>query len=190
MQESGRHREQLPAAVDECVHYSRLIGADPALVLHGGGNSSVKTTWRDITGRDVDALFVKGSGWEMGTIDAAGFAPLALRRLHELLELESLSDARDDARARGREARSRALRRPPSRHCCTRFSRFAAVQHSHADVIVTLTNLANGEEIVEDVFGDAVVVVPYVMPGFDLAREVRRVWPEQATRRDAAAWCC
>ena len=60
------------------------------------------------------------------------------------------------------------------------FLPFAAVLHSHADVIVTLTNLANGAEIVRDVFGDVVVVVPYVMPGFDLAREVRRVWPEQA----------
>jgi len=82
----------LPAAVDECVQYSRLIGSDPTLVLHGGGNSSVKARWRDITGREVDVLFVKGSGCEMSTIRAADFAPLALGRLHELLDLESLND--------------------------------------------------------------------------------------------------
>jgi len=167
------------SALDECVHYSRLIGADPALVLHGGGNSSAKTIWRDITGRDVDALFVKGSGSEMGAIGAAGFAPLALQRLHELLELESLSDAemmRELAAARlDPDAPT-----PSVETLLHAFLPFSAVQHSHADVIVTLTNLTNGEEIVRDVFGDVVVVVPYVMPGFDLAREVRRVWPEQA----------
>jgi rhamnose utilization protein RhaD (predicted bifunctional aldolase and dehydrogenase) len=82
----------IPTPVSECVHYSRLIGSDPSLVLHGGGNSSVKTRWRDMTARDVDVLFVKGSGAEMSTITPAEFAPLDLRRLHQLLELESLGD--------------------------------------------------------------------------------------------------
>lgn len=166
-------------ALDECVHYSRLIGADPALVLHGGGNSSIKTTWRDITGRDVDALFVKGSGWEMATIDAAGFAPLGLGRLHELLELESLSDG-DMMRELAAARLDPAAPTPSVETLLHAFLPFPAVQHSHADVIATLTNLGNGEQIVRDVFGDAVVVVPYVMPGFDLAREVRRIWPGQA----------
>ncbi len=165
--------------LDECVHYSRLIGADPALVLHGGGNSSVKTSWRDITGRDVDAMFVKGSGWEMGSIDAAGFAPLSLTRLRELLELESLSDG-EMMRELEAAKLDPAAPTPSVETLLHAFLPFAAVLHSHADVIVTLTNLANGAEIVSDVFGDAVVAVPYVMPGFDLAREVRRVWPEQA----------
>ena len=167
------------SALEECVHYSRLIGADPALVLHGGGNSSIKTTWRDITGRDIDALFVKGSGWEMATIDAAGFAPLALGRLHELLELESLSDA-EMMRELAAAKLDPDAPTPSVETLLHAFLPFPAVQHSHADVIAALTNLANGEEVVREVFGGAVVVVPYVMPGFDLAREVRRIWPGQA----------
>jgi rhamnose utilization protein RhaD (predicted bifunctional aldolase and dehydrogenase)/NAD(P)-dependent dehydrogenase (short-subunit alcohol dehydrogenase family) len=168
----------LPVPVSECVHYSRLIGSDPSLVLHGGGNSSVKTRWHDISGRDVDVLFVKGSGSEMSTITPAEFAPLDLRRLHELLELEALSDTQ-----MMRELAAASLDpeapRPSVESLLHAFIPFPAVQHSHADAIVTLTNAANGEQIVKDVLGDRVFVVPYVMPGFDLAREVRRVWEEQ-----------
>jgi rhamnose utilization protein RhaD (predicted bifunctional aldolase and dehydrogenase)/NAD(P)-dependent dehydrogenase (short-subunit alcohol dehydrogenase family) len=176
---------EIPSVLEECVHYSRLIGADPALVLHGGGNSSIKTTRRDITGRDVQVLFVKGSGWDMATIGAAGFAPLGLRRLEELLELESLSDVemmRELAAARlDPDAPT-----PSVETLLHAFLPFPAVQHSHADAIVTLSNHANGETTVREVFGDAVVVIPYVMPGFDLAREVRRMWPEQAHRETRA----
>jgi rhamnose utilization protein RhaD (predicted bifunctional aldolase and dehydrogenase)/NAD(P)-dependent dehydrogenase (short-subunit alcohol dehydrogenase family) len=168
----------LPAAVDECVQYSRLIGSDPTLVLHGGGNSSVKARWRDITGREIDVLFVKGSGCEMSTIRAADFAPLALRRLHELLDLESLSDTQ-----MMRELAAASLDpeapTPSVESLLHAFLPFPAVQHSHADAIVTLTNTADGERIITDVLGDGVVVVPYVMPGFDLARKVRGVWEEQ-----------
>jgi rhamnose utilization protein RhaD (predicted bifunctional aldolase and dehydrogenase)/NAD(P)-dependent dehydrogenase (short-subunit alcohol dehydrogenase family) len=167
------------SALADCVRYSRLIGDDPALVLHGGGNSSVKTTWRDITGRDVDALFVKASGFEMGTIGPEGFAPLALRRLHELVQLESLSDS-EMVRELAAAKLDPSAPSPSVETLLHAFLPFPAVLHSHADAIVTLTNLANGEEIVREVFGEAVVVVSYVMPGFDLAREVRRVWPEQA----------
>jgi rhamnose utilization protein RhaD (predicted bifunctional aldolase and dehydrogenase) len=76
-----------------CVYCSRLIGSDPSLVLHGGGNSSVKASYVDITGRPLDSIYVKGSGKDMGSIDAAGFAALRLDRLRELLDLDVLSDA-------------------------------------------------------------------------------------------------
>lgn len=165
--------------LDECVHYSRLIGADPALVLHGGGNSSVKTTRRDITGREVDVLFVKGSGSEMATIDAADFTPLALRRLNELLELDSLSDAQMMGELSAAKLDPDAPT-PSVETLLHAFLPFPAAQHSHADAIVTLTDVANGGQVVREVFGNSVVVVPYVMPGFELAREVRRIWPEQA----------
>src|SRR5690606_25367932 len=71
---------------------SRLLGADPSLVLHGGGNTSVKAPWHDITGGTIDAVYVKGSGWDLATIERPGFAPMPLARLHALLDLESLSD--------------------------------------------------------------------------------------------------
>lgn len=78
--------------IEECVYGSRLIGADPSLVLAGGGNTSVKADWTDITGETIDALYVKGSGWDLATIEAPGFTPLPLGRLHALLQLEKLSD--------------------------------------------------------------------------------------------------
>jgi rhamnose utilization protein RhaD (predicted bifunctional aldolase and dehydrogenase)/NAD(P)-dependent dehydrogenase (short-subunit alcohol dehydrogenase family) len=167
------------SALDELVHYTRLIGADPALVLHGGGNSSVKASWRDITGREIDALFVKGSGFEMSEIDAEGFTPLPLRRLHELLELDALSDAemmRELAAAR----LDPDAPMPSVETLLHAFLPFPAVLHSHADTIAALTNLATGAEIVNEVFRDSAVVIPYVMPGFDLARAVHRLWPQEA----------
>ena len=115
----------------------------------------------------------------MGTIEAAGFSPLRAERLHELLELDRLGDidmmrelemARLDPSAPSPSVESLLHALLPHR----------AVQHSHADVIITLTNLADGEDVVRSVYGDDVVIVPYVMPGFDLARAVRERWPADA----------
>ena len=87
------HQADAPdAPVGSCAYFSRLIGSDPDLVLHGGGNSSVKATTGDITGRTLEALFVKGSGWDMGELEVDGLTALHLPRLRELLELETLSD--------------------------------------------------------------------------------------------------
>ena len=84
---------QAPAdALAQCVYGSRLLGGEPELVLHGGGNTSVKTMFTDITGEQVETLYVKGSGWDLANIEAAGFAPLRLDRLRALLRLERLSD--------------------------------------------------------------------------------------------------
>lgn len=165
--------------VGECVYCSRLIGSDAGLVLHGGGNSSVKHPRRDVTGEMVDTLHVKGSGWDMATIEAAGFAPLRLDRLEDLLALDSLSDPEMMAELAAAKLDVSAPN-PSVESLLHAFLPHRAVQHSHADVIVTLTNLGNGADVVAEVFGDDVVIVPYVMPGFDLAREVRERWPDQA----------
>jgi len=165
--------------IAECVYCTRLIGADPALVLHGGGNSSVKAPVVDVTGRTVDAIHVKGSGWDMATIEAPGLAPLHLPRLLDLLELDRLSDP-DMMRELAAAKVDPGAPNPSVESLLHAYLPYRAVQHSHADVIVQLTNLANGDEVVRVVFGDDVVVVPYVMPGFDLARLVREAWPDQA----------
>jgi len=165
--------------IAECVYCTRLIGADPALVLHGGGNSSVKAPVVDVTGRTVDAIHVKGSGWDMATIEASGLAPLHLQRLLDLLELDRLSDA-DMMRELAAAKVDPKAPNPSVESLLHAYLPYRAVQHSHADVIVQLTNLADGDEVVRKVFGNDVVVVPYVMPGFDLARLVQEVWPGQA----------
>lgn len=164
--------------LDECVFGSRLIGSDPTLVLHGGGNTSVKAPFSDITGRQIDALFVKGSGWDLASIEAPGFPPLRMDRLGELLDLEALSDT-DMMRELSAARLDPGSPQPSVESLLHAFLPFPAIQHSHADVIVTLTNLSDGERRVREVFGDSVVVVPYFM-GFDLARAVRNIWPGQA----------
>lgn len=162
----------------ECVYGSRLLGADPYLVLHGGGNTSVKASFADITGRTIDALYVKGSGWDLATIEAPGFTPLPLDRLEELLTLERLSDP-DMMRELSAARLDSAAPQPSVETLLHAFLPDRAVQHSHADAIVALTNLADGEERVREVFGDTVGVVPYIMPGFDLARAIVTIWREQ-----------
>ncbi len=161
-----------------CCHGSRLIGREASLVLHGGGNTSVKTQWADITGRTVDALYVKGSGWNLATIEPAGFTPLVMERLWQLLDLDRLADE-DMARELAAAKLDPAAPAPSVESLLHAFLPFDAVQHSHADVIVALTNTSDGEANVREVFGTDVVVIPYVMPGFDLARLVKGEWPKQ-----------
>lgn len=161
-----------------CVYGSRLLGSDPYLVLHGGGNTSVKAPFEDITGRTIDALYVKGSGWDLGAIEAPGFTPLPLDRLHDLLALERLSDP-DMMRELSAARLDPAAPQPSVETLLHAFLPYRAVQHSHADAIVTLTNLADGEARVREVFGQRVGLVPYVMPGFDLARAIVAIWREQ-----------
>ncbi len=168
--------------VHACCHGSRLLGREPSFVLHGGGNTSVKHTWNDITGHNIDALYVKGSGWDLATIEPAGFAPLRLSRLHELLELDRLSDP-DMTRELAAAKLDPGAPQPSVEALLHAFLPYPAVQHSHADAIVAMTNTADGTANCREIYGDDVVVIPYVMPGFDLAREVRRLWPQQAHDR-------
>ncbi|MPZ51442.1 MAG: bifunctional aldolase/short-chain dehydrogenase [Acidimicrobiia bacterium] len=164
--------------VEECVYGSRLIGSDPDLVLHGGGNTSVKAIWRDYTGEDVDALYVKGSGWDLAHLEAPGLTPLPLARLHDLLELDALADP--DMVAALSAARLNPSSPQPSIETLLHARiPYRAVQHSHADVIVNLTNLENGSEVVEEAFGPDIFIVPYVMPGFDLAKKVAQSWSDE-----------
>ncbi|MFN2485091.1 MAG: bifunctional aldolase/short-chain dehydrogenase [Acidimicrobiia bacterium] len=173
--DDGRRFE---GGLDECAYGSRLIGSDPSLVLHGGGNTSVKLPFVDITGEEIPALWVKGSGWDLASIQLAGFPPLRQHRLLDLLALRKLSDP-EMMRELSAARLDPDSPQPSVESMLHAFLPYPAVQHSHADVIVTLTNLADGAAIVRKVFGDDVVVVPYVMPGFDLARAVRNLWPSQ-----------
>ena len=173
-----------PGAVGECAYGSRLIGRETTLVLHGGGNTSVKAPWRDVTGENVEALYIKGSGWDLASIEPAGFAPLPLERMRALAELETLGDR--EMMAELSAARLDPAAPQPSVETLLHAALpHVAVQHSHADAILTLTNLADGEARVRDLYGDRVVVVPYVMPGFDLARAVADLWEREGSDEHA-----
>lgn len=166
--------------LDECVYGSQLLGKDPSLVLHGGGNTSVKTKYKDVTGIELDAIYIKGSGWDLATIERAGFAALPLSRLLELLELESLSD-REMMRELSAARFDDSMPQPSVEALLHAFLPFPAIQHSHADVILALTNTPNGDEYIKRIFGNRVLIVQYVMPGFDLARELYQTWEQDST---------
>lgn len=150
------------------IYTSRLLGRDPDLVLHGGGNTSMKITRRNVFGETVEVLVVKGSGGDLATIDESGFAHLKLDHVARLADLDVLSDTE---MARQLTLAATAAGPPPSVEAILHAvlpHRF--VDHTHADAVVTLTNTPAGAELIDEVYGDRVVVVDYVMPGFDLAR--------------------
>jgi rhamnose utilization protein RhaD (predicted bifunctional aldolase and dehydrogenase)/NAD(P)-dependent dehydrogenase (short-subunit alcohol dehydrogenase family) len=153
----------------QCVYGSRLLGAEPTLVLHGGGNTSVKTTVEGLVEGPIEVLYVKGSGWDLATIERAGFTALRLGRTRDLLRLERLSDRQmmNELRCARLDA---AAPDPSVESLLHALLPHPAVQHSHADALIALTNQPDGAALVRRVFGDTVVIVPYVMPGFDLAR--------------------
>ncbi|MGE5467188.1 MAG: class II aldolase/adducin family protein, partial [Ignavibacteria bacterium] len=151
------------------VYTSRLLGRDKSLVLHGGGNTSVKIREKDVFGNEVDVLYVKGSGWDLETIAEAGFAPVRLDHLKKLAELPALSDPEMVNQLVTHQMRA-AAPVPSVEAILHAILPYRFVDHTHADAVVTVTNTADGEARIREIYGDTVVVVPYVMPGFDLAR--------------------
>ena len=163
--------EQQDRDLAEIVRVSRELGADPALVLHGGGNTSVKSMGTDITGSPVELVLVKGSGWDLGTIEAPGFAPLRRDRLAELLALDALDDVTmvNELRQASLDASAPVASIEALLHA---YLPGRVVLHSHADAIVALTNSGASDAELVEVLGERVLVLPYVMPGFPLARLV------------------
>src|SRR5258706_5181966 len=163
------------------VYTSRLLGANKSLVLPGGGNTSVKISENDLFGEQQEVLYVKGSGWDLKTIEPAGFTPVKLDYVRRLASLTSLSDPqmvnelathslRAGAPAPSVETILHA--RLPQRY----------VDHTHADAVLSVSNSPDGDKRVRDIYGDKVVVIPYIMAGFDLAAYCAREYPKQKTK--------
>jgi len=151
------------------VYTSRLLGREPALVLHGGGNTSVKIRETNILGEQEDILYVKGSGWDLETIEAAGFAPVRMAHLLKLAELPSMSDPQMVNELKTHMTKSSAPT-PSVETILHAILPYKYVDHTHADSIVAITNTPGGEGHIREIYGDTLVIVPYIMPGFDLAR--------------------
>ena len=169
-------------ALDEIVHVSRLLGSDPGLVLHGGGNTSVKDKLSDVTGEAVDILFMKGSGSDLASIDRSGFVPLRRERLLQLLRVPSLSDSQmmNSLRQAGMDS---GAPNPSVESLLHALLPARVVLHTHADALIALMNQSDGHRNLKRVYGDRLIEVPYVMPGFDLARLVAELWSKLATAR-------
>ncbi len=153
------------------VYSSRLLGQQPDLVLHGGGNTSVKITEKNLFGEDEDILYVKGSGWDLGDIEAEGFAPVRLNSLQHMAGFEQLSDT-DMVRMQRAAMTNPYAPNPSVEAVLHAIIPFKFVDHTHADAVVTITNSADGEAIIKEIVGDRILIVPYVMPGFILAKKV------------------
>jgi rhamnose utilization protein RhaD (predicted bifunctional aldolase and dehydrogenase)/NAD(P)-dependent dehydrogenase (short-subunit alcohol dehydrogenase family) len=162
------------------VYTSRLLGQDPSLVLHGGGNTSVKITETNIVGEQEEILYVKGSGWDLISIEKAGFSPVRMSHMVKLGELESLSDPQMVNELKTQLTNSLAPA-PSVETILHAILPFKYVDHTHADAVVTISNTSDGEDRIREIYGSRVVVVPYVMPGFDLSKDVGRLFSEQAT---------
>jgi rhamnose utilization protein RhaD (predicted bifunctional aldolase and dehydrogenase)/NAD(P)-dependent dehydrogenase (short-subunit alcohol dehydrogenase family) len=162
------------------VYSSRLLGQDSTLVLHGGGNTSVKITETNIVGEQEEILYVKGSGWDLVSIEKAGFSPVRMAHMIKLGKLDSLSDPQmvNELKTQLTNASAPA---PSVETILHAILPFKYVDHTHADAVVTISNTSNGEERIREIYGDRVVIVPYVMPGFDLSKDVGRLFSEQAT---------
>ncbi|MDE0779947.1 MAG: bifunctional aldolase/short-chain dehydrogenase [Alphaproteobacteria bacterium] len=151
------------------VYTTRLLGVDPRLVLHGGGNTSVKTTATDLNSDPVDVLCVKGSGWDMGDIEPAGLPAVRLDALRELEALEALSDE-DMVNAQRRNLLDSKAPNPSVETLLHAFMPHKFVDHTHSTAVLALTDQSDGAAICRDVYGDRVAMVPYIMPGFALAK--------------------
>ncbi len=178
--EADRFVEQYAGAWGEDValrtYSARLLGADRALVLHGGGNTSVKGTYTTIVGEHRPALYMKASGADMATIDPAAHLPLDLAALRTLRVLDDLDDV-----TMARELRARVFpiatgsgaapsRTPSIETLVHAFLPGRFIDHTHADAVLALTNQPDGDRLVREALGDDVIVISYIAPGFALAR--------------------
>lgn len=151
------------------VYTSRLIGSDPALVLHGGGNTSVKSAAVNGVGEEIQVLYVKGSGWDLDTLEPQGLPGVQLDHLLKLRKLERLSDEQmvNEQRTHLLDA---ASPNPSVETLLHAFLPHKFIDHSHADAILVIANQPDAEKICREIYGDSLGIIPYIMPGFDLAK--------------------
>ncbi len=157
------------------VYTTRLLGRNKELVLHGGGNTSVKTTIKDIDGKKYKVLCVKGSGWDMADIEPPGLPAVKLEPLLALKNKKYLSDE-DMVAYQKRNLIDIKSPNPSVETFLHAFLPFKYVDHTHADSILNITNRPGGLSLCKKIFGDKVSIVPYVMPGFMLAKKINEVY--------------
>ena len=157
------------------VYTTRLLGRDPKLVLHGGGNTSLKTTMRDPLGAEVEVLRVKTSGADMASIELAGFPALRLEPMQALRALETIGDEELVGIERANLIDARAPN-PSVEVMLHAFLPHKFIDHTHATAVLSVVDQPRGEQICAEVFGDRMAFVPYLLPGFGLAKKAIEVF--------------
>ena len=166
------------------VYTSRLLGRERSLVLHGGGNTSVKLREKTLFGDEEDVLYVKGSGWDLETIEPAGFTPVALGYVRKLAGLAALPDPQMVNELNTHTLRAGAPS-PSVETILHAILPHRYVDHTHADAVLSVSNSPDGEKRIREIYGERVVVIPYIMAGFDLAAYCAREFPRQAGKNAA-----
>ena len=157
------------------TYTTRLLGSDPKMVLHGGGNTSVKTTVKDQLGEDVDVICIKGSGWDMGVIEPAGLPAVRLAPLRKLRKLDRLSDE-DMVNYQRINLLDSSAPNPSVETLLHAFLPHKFIDHVHSTAVLALTDQPDNKALVQEVYGDRVAYVPYTIPGFALAKSVADVF--------------
>ncbi len=168
------------------AYSARLLGADKELVLAGGGNASLKGIHTNVFGKPVDAVFVKASGFDLAAMEPAGFSGLYLEPLRELRSVEHL-----DERAMLNQLRAHLIDfespTPSVETLVHAFLPAKYIDHTHANAILALTNQPHGEEMLREIYGDRILILPYARPGFALARAVADLY-ESRSGATAMIW--
>ena len=157
------------------VYTTQLLGRDPKLVLHGGGNTSVKTSMRDLLGENAEVLCVKGSGWDMATIEPAGMPAVRLNALRSLRARDAMADD-EMVRVQRASLLDPMAPNPSVETLLHAFVPHKYVDHTHSSAVLGLIDQPNGPERARDVYGERVGVVPYILPGFGLAKKSAEVF--------------
>ena len=157
------------------IYTTQLLGNDPTVVLHGGGNTSVKSSMKNILGDNEEIIYVKGSGKDMGNIEDDGFPALEMRNLLKMRNLSKL----DDFQMVNYQRKYMLDTTFPNASVETLLHAFLPhkfVDHSHSNAILALIDQPDPERICKKVFGDEMGIVPYIMPGFELAKKAAEVF--------------
>jgi rhamnose utilization protein RhaD (predicted bifunctional aldolase and dehydrogenase)/NAD(P)-dependent dehydrogenase (short-subunit alcohol dehydrogenase family) len=157
------------------TYTTRLLGSDPKMVLHGGGNTSVKTRVKDQLGEDVDVICIKGSGWDMGVIEPVGLPAVRLEPLRKLRKLDKLSDE-DMVNFQRINLLDSTSPNPSVETLLHAFLPHKFIDHVHSTAVLALTDQPDNKALVQEVYGDRVAYVPYTIPGFALAKAVAEVF--------------
>jgi rhamnose utilization protein RhaD (predicted bifunctional aldolase and dehydrogenase)/NAD(P)-dependent dehydrogenase (short-subunit alcohol dehydrogenase family) len=159
------------------VYTSRLLGQDSRLVLHGGGNTSVKTRAHDLSGDETDVLCVKGSGWDMGNIEPPGLPAVRMAPLLKLRSRETLSDE-DMVQHQRAYLLDPGAPNPSVETLLHAFLPHKFIDHTHSTAVLSLADQPNSPALCAEIYGRRMGQVPYIMPGFALAKKAAEVFEQ------------
>src|SRR5205809_6489390 len=177
---SDREAEEFGGDLGLRVYTSRLLGRDKSLVLHGGGNTSVKIQEKNLFGEEETILYVKGSGWDLETIEPRGFSPVLLAHVQRLAELPSLSDP-EMVNQLVTHMLNASAPAPSIETILHGLMPQKFVDHTHADAVLSVSNTRDGDKRIREIYGKRCAVIPYLIPGFDLAQFCAKEFKRQGS---------